>query len=88
MECVGSRLGRRTVVVGRFKRFIDKVEYTVTRDVDTEGVVMTSVAVENAVEVVKSVVDCTETTVVVCVINPRRCSVTVTVGSTEGSCTH
>lgn len=60
-----------------------------TRDVntDTEGVVMTSVAVERAVEVVKTVVDCTETIVVVCVISPRRCSVTVTVGSTEGSYT-
>lgn len=58
------------------------------KEVDTEGVVITSVAVDTAVEVVKMVVGCTETIVVVCVINPRRCSVTVTVGSTDGSCPH
>lgn len=66
----------------------DIVESIVTEDVDTdtEGVVMTIVAVERAVDVVKTVVDCTETIVVVCVTIPRRCSVTVTVGSTDGSC--
>lgn len=51
-----------------------------TSEVDTEGVVMTSVAVDKVVEVMDIVVGWSETTVVVCVTIPRRCSVTVTVG--------
>lgn len=48
---------------------------------------MTCVIVDRGVEVNDVVVGWRETMVVVCVTKPRRCSVTVTVGLTEGSCT-